>query len=104
MRTRVRCFRKLLNWTPKYSDAYAWLGEVLILAQVNQWSHDPRAFDRALQLEQQSIALDNSNAFAYAQMSFSYTSTRLYDLGITAAERALALDPNFAEAYNILAF
>src|SRR5713226_10052698 len=104
MRTRVRCFRKLLNWTPKYSDAYAWLGNVLLVAQVNQWSHDPRAFDRALQLEQQSIALDNSNAFAYAMMSFSYTMTRQYDLGITAAERALAFDPNLAEGYNYLGF
>ncbi len=97
-------FQKAIELDPKYSDAYAWLGNVLILAQVNQWSHDLRAFDRALQLEQQSIALDNSNAFAYAQMSFSYTSTRQYDLGITAAERALAFDPNFAEAYNILGF
>jgi TolB-like protein/Tfp pilus assembly protein PilF len=97
-------FQKAIELDPKYSDAYAWLGNVLILAQVNQWSHDLRAFDRALQLEQQSIALDNSNAFAYAMMSFSYTSTRQYDLGITAAERALAFDPNLAEGYNNLAF
>jgi adenylate cyclase len=97
-------FQKAIELDPKYSDAYAWLGNVLILAQVNQWSHDLRAFDRALQLEQQSIALDNSNAFAYAQMSFSYTSTRQYDLGITAAERAIAFDPNLAIAYNVLAF
>ncbi len=96
-------FQKAIELDPKYSDAYAWLGNVLVMAQLNQWSHDPRAFDRALQLGQQSIALDNSNAFAYAMMSFSYTSTRQYDLGITAAERALAFDPNLAEGYNSLA-
>jgi tetratricopeptide (TPR) repeat protein len=96
-------FQKAIELDPKYSDAYAWLGNVLVMAQVNQWSYDPRGFDRAIQLGQQSIALDNSNAFAYAMMSFSYTSIRQYDLGITAAERALAFDPNLAEGYNSLA-
>jgi tetratricopeptide (TPR) repeat protein len=32
-------------------------------------------------------------------MSLSYTGARQYDLGITAAERALAFDPNSAPGY-----
>jgi adenylate cyclase len=65
----------------------------------NQWSHDPHDLDRAIELEQRSIALDNSNAFAYAIMSQLYNLTRHYDLGIEAAQRALAFDPNSAQGY-----
>jgi len=89
-------FEKAIELDPKYSDAYARLGSVLLTAQVNQWSHDPHGFEQVIQLEQRSIALDNSNAFAYAVMSGAYARKREYDLSITAAERALALDPNLA--------
>jgi adenylate cyclase len=96
-------FQKAIELDPKYSDAYAWLGYVLGVAQLNQWSHDPHGLDRAIQLEQQSIALDNSNALAYAIMSREYTSTRKHDLAITAAKRALAFDPNSAQGYASMA-
>jgi adenylate cyclase len=89
-------FQKAIELDPKYSDAYAGLGYVLFTVQVNQWSHDPHGFEQVIQLEQQSIVLDNSNAFAYALMSFSYTWTRQYDLAVSAAERGIALDPNSA--------
>jgi adenylate cyclase len=70
----------------------------------SQWSHDPHGFDRAIQLEQKSIDLDNSNASAYALLSVCYTITRQHDLSISAAERALALEPNLALGYSALAF
>jgi len=89
-------FQKATELDPKYSDAYAWLGYVQHWDMIQQWSHDPHGFEQVIQLEQRSIALDNSNAFAFARMSLAYTATRQYDLGITAAERALTLDPNLA--------
>jgi tetratricopeptide (TPR) repeat protein len=75
---------------------------VFFLDQANQWSHDPHAFDQAIQLAQKSIALDNSNAVAYALMSRVYTITGQYDLGITAGERAIAFDPNSAPVYQTM--
>jgi adenylate cyclase len=96
-------FQKAIELDPKYSDAYALLGYVLWVNLYSQWSHDPHGLDRALQLEQQSIALDNSNAFAYAIMSQAYLGTKQYDLSITAAERALAFDPNSAPGYAAIA-
>src|ERR1700674_4780388 len=62
-------FEKAIELDPKYSDAYARLGYVQVWDVVSQWSHDPHGLDRAIQLEQQRIALDNSNALAYAMMS-----------------------------------
>jgi adenylate cyclase len=96
-------YEKAIDLDPKYSDAYALLGWVQVVDLFSQWSHDPHGYDRAMQLEQQSIALDNSNAFAYAMMSLVYTNTRQHDLSITAAQRALAIDPNSAWGYGMMA-
>jgi adenylate cyclase len=96
-------FQKAIELDPKYPDAYAELGRLLFMDRVLQWSHDPHGYDRAIQLEQQSIALDNSNAFAYAIMSQAYANNRQYDLGITAAERAIAFDSNSAQGYGSVA-
>ncbi len=96
-------FEKAIELDSRYSDAYAQLGSVLLVGQTSQWSHDPDGVDRTIKLEQQSIALDNSNAFAYAIMSFAYTLKRQYDLGITDAERALAFDPNSKDGYASMA-
>jgi len=92
-------FQKAIELDPKYSDAYASLGNVLFVGQLQQWSRDPHGLDRAIQLEQQSIALDNSNAFAYAIMSQLYNLAQKYDLSIAAAERSLSFDPNSAIGY-----
>jgi tetratricopeptide (TPR) repeat protein len=92
-------FQKAIELDPKYSDAYAELGNLLYVDQTNQWSGDPHGLERVIQLEQQSIALDNSNAFAYAAMSGAYASLNRPDLSITNAERALTFDPNSARSY-----
>jgi adenylate cyclase len=95
-------FEKAIELDPKYSDAYAWLGNLLALDQVSQWN--PHGYDLAMKLEQQSIALDNSNALAYAIMSFVLNDKRQSDLSVAAAERAVLLEPNLALGYIALGF
>jgi tetratricopeptide (TPR) repeat protein len=97
-------FEKAIELDPKYSDPYAWLGYALLVDQLSQWRRDPHGFDRTIQLEQQSIALDNYNASAYALLSVALNNDRQYDRSVTAAERALALAPNHAGGYSALAF
>jgi len=63
-------FEKAIELDPTYSDAYAWLGSVLWVDLSLQWSLDGHDSDRAIQLEQQSIALDNHNTFAYTRLSY----------------------------------
>jgi adenylate cyclase len=94
---------KAIELDPQYSDAYALLGYVQYMEMVAQLSRDPHGFDRGIQLEQKSIALDNSNAAAYAILSEFYTITRQYDLSMMTVERALAIEPNSALAYVALA-
>jgi adenylate cyclase len=97
-------YEKAIELDPRYSDAYALLGYVQFLDMTPQWSRDPHGFDRAIQLEQKSIALDNSNATAFALLSMCYSVTRRYDSAVSAAERAIALEPNLAFAYSAQAF
>jgi tetratricopeptide (TPR) repeat protein len=84
-------YEKAIELDPRYSDAYALLGYVQFLDMTPQWSRDPHGFDRAIQLEQKSIVLDNSNATAFALLSMCYSVTRRYDSAVSAAERAIAL-------------
>ena len=89
--------------TRSYSDAYALLGYVHYMEMICQLSGDAHGFDRSIQLEQKAIALDNSNAGAWAILGESYLSTGRHDLGMAAVERALALEPNSAFGYSALA-
>jgi adenylate cyclase len=96
-------FEKAIELDPQYSDAYAMLGWVRFTQTFLQWT-DPRGFAQAIQLYQRSIALDNFNSFAYAGLSGVYDFTRQYDLSLAAAQRAIAIDLNFAMGYSALAF
>jgi adenylate cyclase len=96
-------FEKAIAFDPKYSGAYVMLGYVEYMEMISQLSRDSHGFDRAIELEQRAIALDNSNAGAYAILSESYIATGQYDMGLAAAEHALALAPNYALGYSALA-
>jgi adenylate cyclase len=95
--------KKAIELDPKYSEAYQLLGYIQYMEMISQLSRDPHGFDRGIQLEQKSIALDNSNASAYAILSEFYTVTGQYDLSIKAVRHALALEPNSALGYSALA-
>jgi len=96
-------FEKAIELDPKYSTSYTDLGSTYWLDWVLQWSDDPSALDRALQLEQQAIALDDSQPMAHTQLSSIYLFKKQYDQAAAEAERALALDPNFTVGYTALA-
>jgi adenylate cyclase len=96
-------FEKAIELDPKYSTSYTDLGSTYWLDWVLQWSDDPSALDRALQLEQQAIALDDSQPMAHTQLSSIYLFKKQYDQAATEAKRTLALDPNFTVGYTALA-
>ena len=89
-------FEKAIELDPKYAHAYADLGSSYLLDWTSQWTHDPHTLDRALQLEQQAIALDDSLPFAHMILGETYVFKKQYDQATAEAERAIALDPNSA--------
>jgi adenylate cyclase len=90
-------FEKAIELDPKYADAYAWLGQNYFIGSV--WS-PANALDRAFQLAQQAIALDDSRPFPHTVLGTIYLFKRQYAEALTEAQRAIALGPNDASGYE----
>jgi len=96
-------FEKAIELDPKYARAYALLGYSYLVDWGSQWSHDPHILDRAFQLEQQAIDLNDSMPGAHMVLGEVYLCKKQYDQATAEAERAIALDPNSAFGYRALA-
>jgi adenylate cyclase len=87
-------FEQAIYLDPKYADAYFALGLTYYLASLSQWSQGSDALDRAFQLEQQAIALDDSEAQAHAILGAAHLFRRQYELAVAEGKRAVALNPS----------
>jgi adenylate cyclase len=96
-------FEKAIELDPSYADAYSGLGENYLWGWVAQLSQDPNSLDRAFQLAQQAVALDDSLPNAHILLGGTYVYRRQYDQGIAEIQRAIALDPNSGSGYSALA-
>jgi adenylate cyclase len=64
--------QKAIDLDPKYAQAYASLGWTYMTAVWNQWSDNPRAdLERATELGQKALALDDTNSDALAARGVS---------------------------------
>jgi len=92
---------KAVALDPLYAEAYAALGMTYGLEWSYQWSQDPQTLQRALELAQKAIALDDSLPRAHLILGGVYLGLKHYDQAVASTERAIALDPNFADAYAL---
>ena len=97
-------FEKAVTLDPQYAEAYAQLGWTYWLELGYRWSADPsQTLERALTLAQQAVSLDDSLPIAHSVLSNVYTWTHQPDQAVAEGERAIALDPNNADSYGLLA-
>jgi adenylate cyclase len=96
-------FEKAIELDPKYADAYVALGFAHLLDYILQWISDPHALDRAFQMAQKAVALDDSLPLAHALLGRLYVYRWQYDQAIAECERAVELGPSSASAYDMLA-
>jgi adenylate cyclase len=96
-------FEKAIERDPEYAWAYAVLGFNYLLGRALAFNPDPNGLQRALQLEQQAISLDDSLPLAHSVLAAIYVSIGQDHLAFTEAQRGIALDPNSAFGYFWLA-
>jgi adenylate cyclase len=96
-------FEKAIALDPKYALAYADLGWNYWFGWGFGFNPDPNGLQRALELEQQAVALDDSLAIAHSALARIYLSMGPYDQAVSEAQRGIALDPNSADGYFWLA-
>jgi adenylate cyclase len=97
-------FEKAVDLDAKYATAYKELMWTHFIGWFWQWDPDPHGLDRAFELGQQAIALDDSLASAHTRLGVVYLFKRQYERGVSEAERAVVLDQNSAYGYAYLSY
>jgi tetratricopeptide (TPR) repeat protein len=92
-------WEKAVALDPQYAEAYVLLGGTYLMEWIWRWSANPQSLERALALAQQALALDDSLPGAHSLLSWVYAQQQQSDQAIAERERAIALDPNFADNY-----
>jgi adenylate cyclase len=103
-------FEKAIELDPLYAEAYAFLGGTYIRAwmlRLVTWNNmnSTQALERAFNLAQKAITLDDSLAAAHQVLSWAYLGKGpwLLDQAIAEGRRAIALAPNDPDCYEALA-
>jgi adenylate cyclase len=94
---------KAIELDPKYADAYALLGWFQLMTAWNQWSENPQSdFEHSTEMARKALALDDSNCSALALLSDSDWMQTRFDQAVANGERAVAINPNYAQGYVAL--
>ena len=97
-------FEKAIELDPRFSMAYVFLGHTYRRDWLYRWSQDPQTMERAFELAQKAIELNDSSIYAYELLGYIYLlKDRQHEQAIAVAEKVIALDPNFAGGYGLLA-
>ena len=95
-------YERAIELDPQYAGAYALLGATHFTELAFQWSQDPQSLERAFELVQKALALDDSLPAAHGILGYVYLWKKQYEQAIAEGEKAISLDPNNADAYATL--
>ena len=93
-------YESAITLDPQYAEAYARVGETYLF----DWFFDPsrnqgQSLERAFAIEQRAIALNDALPLPHAILGTVSAWKRQYAQALVEAQRAVTLDPNFAEGY-----
>ncbi len=93
-------YEQAIGMDPTYAAAYAWRGYTHLLEWILQWRRDPQSLQQAFELTQQAVALDDAQPIGRLILGNVYLwGKREHEQALAEAEQAIALNPNFAQAY-----
>ena len=98
-----KMFQKSVELDPGYANAYGALAFSYLESYIWQLDKDPGVLDRAAELVDKAIALDDSDSDAYAVRGWIEAEKDQHDPAIADGKRAVSLDPNSAFAWLALA-
>jgi TolB-like protein/Tfp pilus assembly protein PilF len=100
----VSLYREAINLDPGFARAYGALG-VALTRQVNRgYSDSPaQARERALALARKAVSVDPQSPHAQWALGFVYLWGKQFNEAVEALQHAIALSPNYADGYALLA-
>lgn len=98
-----KMFQKSMELDPGYADAYGALAVSYFLGSIWQFDKDPGVLDRAAEFVEKAIALDDSEAGAYAVRGWIEGIKGQHDRAVADGKRAVSMNPNNAFAWLALA-
>jgi adenylate cyclase len=90
-------FKRAIELDADYALAYSWLGWTYWMEWSFEWSQDPTSLDRAFELAQRALSLDDSLSDAHSLLGKVYLWKKQYNQAISELEKTVALDPNDAD-------
>jgi adenylate cyclase len=93
-------FEETIALDPKDAAAYMMLGWTHLIEVWFGWSKSPgTSMERAVELAQKALALNDTLDFTHSLLGNIYLMKRQYEKAIAEGERAVALNPNGADAH-----
>jgi adenylate cyclase len=98
-----KLLEKAIELDPGYADACGLLSLSYLEGYLFEWDREPGVLDRAAELVEKTITLDDSDAGAYAVRGWIFALHDQHDRAIADGKRAVSLAPNSALACGALA-
>ena len=96
------CFRRAIEIDANYAAPYAGLSMLFMLDHQNHWSDAPEtSLERAGRYVDQAIERDDQDPFVHYVAAMVAMWKKDHEGWALAADRALALNPNYAPAINV---
>jgi TolB-like protein/DNA-binding SARP family transcriptional activator len=94
---------KAIELDAQFSLAFSHLSRNHVIAYVNRWGETAdQSLELAMELGQHAVELDETNPHAYFAVAAAALWTKQHQRAAVAAEKSLAIDPNFAEGHAVL--
>ena len=97
-------FMRAVELDPDYAAAHAWLARSMLFLWVMRWDADDRLRELALEHARGAVELNGKLSYAQAMLGWAHLWLKQREPAITACRKAVALDPNNAEANVFLSF